>query len=268
MDKLKVDSSRPRANSQSSLADFLKRKREEDPNTAKQFTKSELTAFSSSKKVTRSPNKPKPEMEGHMKILLEKMEELMIDIRHVKSSNEEIKAELRKREEEWKKDKMEMQEQIDDLKEKLDRITVKQERKEREERRRNIVVTGYIGEGKQLQTEFESFCQSTLGIHLKTTSAREIAKNKRLEPIQLIQLRSLDDKKILMKEKRKLKDMRKHVFINDDLTKEEREKQKEIRIWAKEQRTKGKQVREGFLKAKIVGEEWKSWDEINEMKKI
>lgn len=47
------------------------------------------------------------------------------------------------------------------------------------------------------------------------------------------------------------------IFINDDLTKEERDIQRKIRQTFNEEKAKGKNVKMGFLKVIVEGEIWK-----------
>ncbi|KAK9679278.1 hypothetical protein QE152_g40149 [Popillia japonica] len=62
-----------------------------------------------------------------------------------------------------------------------------------------------------------------------------------------------------MQNKAKLREYREgRIYINDDMTKEEREIQGRIRRKAKEERTKGKKVKIRFQKLIVEGEQW-SW---------
>lgn len=67
-----------------------------------------------------------------------------------------------------------------------------------------------------------------------------------------------------MQNKKNLKNIKgNRIFINDDLTQKEREKQKQIRSFAKSEIDKGKEVKIGYSKITINGEEWR-WDETSE----
>jgi hypothetical protein len=60
----------------------------------------------------------------------------------------------------------------------------------------------------------------------------------------------------------------KKVYIDDDLTKEERETQKKLRELAREERDRGKRVKIGYRKIQINGD-WFRWDKRQEkLKKI
>jgi hypothetical protein len=68
----------------------------------------------------------------------------------------------------------------------------------------------------------------------------------------------------LWKNKRKLREKKgKRVYIEDDLTKKERDIQKELRALAKEERQKGLRVKVGYKKIWIEGKGFR-WDEEKE----
>ncbi|KAF2879416.1 hypothetical protein ILUMI_26758 [Ignelater luminosus] len=76
----------------------------------------------------------------------------------------------------------------------------------------------------------------------------------------LIELKNLEDKATIMKNKSKLKQIKEaKVYINDDLSIIEREKQKQIRRKANKEKGNGKDVKIGYDKVIIDGVEWR-WD--------
>lgn len=64
-----------------------------------------------------------------------------------------------------------------------------------------------------------------------------------------------------MRNKNKLKG--KNIFINNDLTWEERKLQEKLNKWAKEEREKGRSIHVGLASVKIEGK-WRKWEEIKE----
>ncbi|XP_018352130.1 PREDICTED: DEAD-box ATP-dependent RNA helicase 42-like [Trachymyrmex septentrionalis] len=62
---------------------------------------------------------------------------------------------------------------------------------------------------------------------------------------------NLDDKKEIMIRRNKLTGTK--IYVDDDLTKDERERQKEIRLWAKREKERGRRVKVGFGKAWMNG---------------
>ena len=65
-----------------------------------------------------------------------------------------------------------------------------------------------------------------------------------------------------MKNKNKLKGTQ--TYIDDDLTKEELEIQKQIREIARKEKQKGSQVRIGYKKICIDGK-WRRWEELTKI---
>jgi hypothetical protein len=73
-------------------------------------------------------------------------------------------------------------------------------------------------------------------------------------------LESWGEKRKVMENKRKLREKKgKRVYIEDDLTKKERDIQKELRALAKEERQKGLRVKVGYKKIWIEGKGFR-WD--------
>lgn len=72
----------------------------------------------------------------------------------------------------------------------------------------------------------------------------------------LITMNSVEDKIKVMKNKSKLRTCQKRIYINDDMTKEERKVQEKVRIRAREEKAKGRRVKLGFQKVKIDDEQW------------
>jgi hypothetical protein len=72
-----------------------------------------------------------------------------------------------------------------------------------------------------------------------------------------------------MLSKSKLKEKKgERMYIDDDLTKEERETQKKLRELAREERDRGKRVKIGYRKIQI-NRDWFRWDKRQEkLKKI
>ncbi|KAK9745155.1 hypothetical protein QE152_g7164 [Popillia japonica] len=105
----------------------------------------------------------------------------------------------------------------------------------------------------ELKVRVESAIEKSLGIQIKTKAVKKLGPKT-----YLIELTSIDDKIKIMKNKSKLKEYTEEkVYINDDMTKEEREIQEKIRRKAKEERRKGKTVKIGFQKLVVEGEQWR-----------
>jgi len=152
----------------------------------------------------------------------------------------------------WDEEKRDMQVRIE-------RLERDQERKERERRKKNIVIKGINCEKLKMEEELESFIQEKLGVEVtieKTHAIREEEGKK----IIIATVEKWEMKRQIMMKKRELE---KGIYIDDDLTKKEREIQGTIRRITKEEREKGKEVKIGYMKARI-GRKWFRWNEKNE----
>ena len=74
-----------------------------------------------------------------------------------------------------------------------------------------------------------------------------------------VELRCLEDKIAIMKNKNKLQGT--DIYIDDDLTKQEREIQRTLRMRAREEREKGNEARVGYQKL-MINNNWVNWKEL------
>lgn len=256
---------------ESDLSDDGKRKRDEQ----------EGEVFKKSKKLNRSPPNTN---EGMLKEMMKLMRELSADIKEIKleqqTQGEETKA-LKEDLKEIKREQREYMEEINklkdlnkkamieinDLKGELKTNGERIERLEKETRRKNIIVQGLsidTRNGNLLKDEMKKFIEEEMGIKPIIKAAH------RLGPKTIVvALGSEDEKLEVMHNKSKLRNRPGNkVFIEDDLTKEEREIQKLIRQKAKEERNKGKQVKIGFSKLVMDGQTWKWSRTENKLRKV
>lgn len=267
---------RNRSNSLPSVADYLKRKRE--PIAVQD--KKEEQIFQKSKKTSRSPDKRTKDIsEEEMEAVLKKIDEMHQQFREelrksrqqdreeikneIRKGNEEIREELRKREEAWKLEKAELKSEIKELTEKIDKLQRKEDWRERNERRNNIIVSGKVVKERKDVENIKAFVETVLRekltVDVNIEEAAYITKSKKGEDIIKVVLKGKEDKIKIMKNKNKLKGT--DIFINDDLTEEERRVQFMIRQKAVEERKAGKEVRIGYRKIQIEGK-WRNWTEL------
>jgi hypothetical protein len=82
--------------------------------------------------------------------------------------------------------------------------------------------------------------------------------------MMLVKIESWEQKKNIMLNKSELKERKdERMYIDDDLTNEERKTQKKLREVAREERDRGKRVKIGYRKIQI-NREWFIWDERGE----
>lgn len=152
----------------------------------------------------------------------------------LKTENEELKREMKK-----------MQESI-----------VKIEKKEIQN---NIIINGIAVEREnpnQLKEKIETKLEAYLGIKSKIKEVTKISKT-----MCKVELENYSDKREILKNKKKLRRVKEgKIYINEDLTYDDRRIQKEIRKIAKQEREKGRIVKERLHKLIINNEVW-YWNE-------
>lgn len=239
----------------------------------------DFPGFATSKKILRSPQQRKIQEErragestkqsngigetggkvdrdgSEIAEIREIMKDMIKEFREMKKSLTEEMVELRKdfqrKKEEWVEEKKEMRDKIDSLEKYV-------ERSEREKRRNNITIKGleikYEGETR---TAVNQFLRTELKVEAKVGGVRTLNKGTQAELV-VVEMESWDKKREIMQVKNRLKGKR--IYIDDDLTRNEREIQKQIRSIAKEEILKGKKVKVGYRKITIEGECF-IWDE-------
>lgn len=246
-----------------SVGSINKRKRQEGEEGA-----GEKEAFGKSKKTPRSPGGDREELKAEemeeIKKMMEKgfkgmKEEIMGVKEEIAGGKSEmmeeirlLKEELKRKEERWEKEKEELHERIRQMEERW-------EKEERRKRRNNIVISGWATketERVKKREETEEFLKRGVA-EVKVIRCEKVAENK-----ILVELEDMEEKIKIMRGKKRLmeKTETKGVFIDDDLTREERGIQKALRERAREERQKGKKARVGYKKIVIDGV-IRRWDE-------
>ena len=194
-------------------------------------------------------------------LILAKLEEMSLDMKVVKKTNEEIKIELMKSQEEWKKEKEELKAEIYTLTERLRILESCEEARKKVEKKRNVVVTGLElkKEDPRLKDTLKKWITEKLEVDVTINDAFKIAVDKFEKPVVLVKFNSMDDKISVMRNKYKLQKTK--IFVNDDLTKSEQEIQKRITEIAKRETEKGNKTKVGYQKIQLEGH-WKKWSDI------
>jgi hypothetical protein len=103
----------------------------------------------------------------------------------------------------------------------------------------------------------EEWLEREIGVKVNVKEEFKINKDK----MMLAKIASWEQKKNIMLSKSKLKEKKgERMYIDDDLTKEERATQKKLRELAREERDRGKRVKIGYRKIQKNGD-WFRWDE-------
>lgn len=141
----------------------------------------------------------------------------------------------------------------------IEGVEKKRMEQEKRERRFNIVLRGVEVEGRKVKDVVAGVLKRMVDLD-KGIQIREAFKigNGEKGNVILVKLNSMDDKRVILERKNKLKGT--SVYVDEDLTKIERDRQRVIRVWAKNGREKEQIVRIGFSKAWVDGKEY-VWDE-------
>lgn len=221
-------------------------------------------AFSRSKKVIRSPDqttqRKKVEIQQtnmgneELKEMMERMMNRMTD--EIRANTEEIKEEIknvrremREKEEKWKAEKEELMKRIEKLEE-------RQEKEEKDKRRNNIILKGINSQKGNERETVKNFLKEELKVEAEITQAYTVGNNEQ-GGIILAQIGTWQNKQQIMQNKSSLKG--RNIYVEDDMTKYEREVQREIRNIAKGKRAEGKTAKVGYQKIFIDNVEYR-WD--------
>ena len=199
--------------------------------------------------------KEQKEMKGEMSEIRKGQKEYREEILAIKREHESLKREfeLSRRENE------EIRGELNSLKKTIERL-------ERDKREKNVVMTGLkidTADTKTLRETTEKFLEQHLEVKVRVKAAHKLGQRT-----CLVQLENLQDKEDIMRNKQKLKKLSGGVvYINNDVSVEERNMQKQIRERAREEKKRGKTVKVGFHRIEIEGEEWKWNRNLNELER-
>lgn len=208
-----------------------------------------MELFKKSKLTKRSPPKTN---EGYMSEMMHMMKTLM-------NTNGEIMneiKEIRKEQISYKQELEKIREENKSLREEIKLLKLKTESMDKERRRNNIIVTGLEMDSKnEMKDIIEGVIKEELQVEAKIKKVTGLGKRT-----CLVELESEVNKIDIMKNKNKLRNMKgAKVYINNDLTVEERKIQKIIREVEVEEKRKGNKTKVGYKKLFINDAEWK-WD--------
>lgn len=135
----------------------------------------------------------------------------------------------------------------------IDRIKRLVREKEKEERKNNIVIKGIKKEGWITKEWAEKFIKEKIDVEVKVNKCRK-SNN-----VLIITLEEEIKKREVMRAKNRLKGEK--IFIENDLTWEERKVQEKIYRWVKEERSNGREIKVGYARVNIEGR-WIKWGDI------
>lgn len=130
---------------------------------------------------------------------------------------------------------------------------------ERRERERNIVIKGEKNVGENLSVWVNELLKDRLGVEVKIEAVWRGGN------VIVAKLGSIEERRIVMANKAKLAGTK--IFIESDLSFEERKRQEEIGRWAKGKRELGMRVKVGLGRV-LIGNRWIAWEDKKALKEI
>lgn len=271
MDKYLIGSEirRERSGSLGELEDKIKRKREGKDNLLSE----ELRAFKRSNQVERSPVKCRKEEDSSMDEILKKLVDIQAELKEIKENgnslqknNEELRKELRTYQTKMEEENNALKNKIKVLENKIQGLEEREETRERNSRKNNIIISKRIEENVKnepelLIKEIQKICKELTGEDESLNKVTYLTKNKSGLDILRAEVRTFESKLKIMKNKHKLSRKEEKIFIEDDFTKEEAKTQKSLRELARRERNKGHKVTVGYRKLNINGK-WTKWEEL------
>ncbi|XP_029054302.1 golgin subfamily A member 6-like protein 6 [Osmia bicornis bicornis] len=249
--------------SMENLEEIWKRKRDEGSEEGTQKGKDEEGRkrtrgwmFKESNLTERSPEKKKEKTEGAGGVgeIKELIKDLGRDLGGKMERVEENMRDLRKEVRE------EIQDAIEKRKEEIGgELEKKWERKEKEERRRNIIIRGTKVRREGMKEKAEEILQLT-GVENAIEEVKEVGAGERGKEVSvmLLKIKSNELKRRIMENKKALKGREER--IEEDLTWAERKTQWMLRKIGREEREKRRYVWVDHGKIRIEGKWWR-WDE-------
>lgn len=184
---------------------------------------------------------------------LEKILDIVVaELKEIRSENAHWKEEIAKLKEEANKNELKWQQTVKNLEQKFEG---RLERKEKQEKKNNIIIKGLpFVQGKEKET-VENLIQKDLHLSIKPKEILVIGKDRR---ILLVKLHTWQEKQEIMKKKSLLKEKEetKKIFITNDYTTEEMKAQKQILEIAGTYQKEGKRVKIAYKKLRIEDKWW------------
>ncbi|CAL1680915.1 unnamed protein product [Lasius platythorax] len=137
---------------------------------------------------------------------------------------------------------------IMETREEVKKIKKAMEDRERKERRNNLIITELKKEKKNIYETTREFLEE-FGVIEGVKRIQAVGKEGR--EMIIVEMSSREEKEGIMKVKKKLGSRR--VYIDHDLTMEEREVQRKLRERAREEKMEGRRVKVGYRKIEIQG---------------
>ena len=142
-----------------------------------------------------------------------------------------------------------------ELENKIKEFEINDERRERKERRNNLIISGIVFNKKNLKGNVNLFLKNKIGVEANLSEVWSLKEDK-----YGIKLTSLEDKMQILKAKNKLKGSK--IYINEDMTKKEIQIQKAIREKVNCEKTDNPNIKVVYKYKKVkIDDVWWEWCE-------
>lgn len=202
------------------------------------------------------------EEEDKYEVIMEMMKEVVKTVKEIRRDQGEYRdmfKDLREENRGLRTEIEKMKKRMEDFEKKIRANNQIMEEKinkhEKHGRKNNIIIKGMRTETGTAEQDVENLMEAILEQKIKTSEVK-IINTKSGKNMIRVKLEDGDKHKV-MKAKTKLKG--KSVFIEDDMTREERSIQFELRKIAREEKKNGKEVKIGYQKLRINKQSW-VWD--------
>jgi hypothetical protein len=144
----------------------------------------------------------------------------------VREEKGELRKELAAVKEEMREEMKNGRRMEADWMKRMNMIEEKMEQREKKERKNNVIITGIKGIRGNIERGVEEWLEREIGVKVDVNKAFKINKDK----MMLTKIESWEQKKNIMLNKTKLKERKgERMYVDDDLTNEERKTQKKLR---------------------------------------
>lgn len=184
---------------------------------------------------------------------------------------EELRSEIMRSKENWNTERLCTHQRIENMEKSIDvnmvalenrlqKLETKEETRQRSERKNNVIIKSKELDGKQykIKEAVEEIFKS-IDVKPSFSQVQYIGKDWAGRTLVRARMNNFEDKIQVLRNKKKLQG--KDSFIEDDMTRKEREIQGAIRRRAKDERQKGNQVKVGYQKIQINGK-WENWENV------
>lgn len=222
--------------------------------------------FERSKKIYRTPPKANKNDDDKLDQLLNMMHDMKMEQREMRKEmqqngeeqrrfNQEL-LKIKQENENLKRENEQIKKENEIIRKELQEIRADLEVIERDSKKNNLIMHGLdinTDEKQEVLETVTSFIKQNLKVNIQPKKVAKIGRKT-----CVIELKTAEDKLTVMQNKAKLKQLTDiRVYINEDLTKAERSKQKLIRAKAREEKEQGKDVKVGYNKLIVDGNVWR-----------